>query len=225
MGHFRVAVCHEFDLEKNRQLIFHLNGSAPGLALKLRHAATRKWAIRSSFRFRVSDNLHTDSPQNDPGVKREKRYVLHISRTTIRHFSWANWQLRYIETCTRLPAGPRPGRLFLGGSKFESNLGNKCTPAHFKVNKGTRTPPWDGLCFEHFPKVKMPQMFLHFSNKSKKRSRWCFFYEFHGLTPRFTFPVAFSPWEAGHGSYLYRVVRKFGVMGDFLVFCGTKFCH
>ena len=48
MGHFRVAVClgfnyckgNEFDLHNNSQLI-----CAPELALKLRHAATRKWAI------------------------------------------------------------------------------------------------------------------------------------------------------------------------------------
>ena len=36
---------NEFDLHNNFATHFHLNGCAPELALKLRHAATRKWAI------------------------------------------------------------------------------------------------------------------------------------------------------------------------------------
>ena len=37
---------NEFDLHKNTQLIYIcMNGCAPGLVLKLRHAATRTWAI------------------------------------------------------------------------------------------------------------------------------------------------------------------------------------
>ena len=40
MGHFRVAVCLSFEASLGAQLIyathFHLNGCAPGLALKLR---------------------------------------------------------------------------------------------------------------------------------------------------------------------------------------------
>ena len=49
---------NEFDLHKNTQLIYHLNGCAPGLASKLRHAATRKWAIKT--KLRAEKQFHDD---------------------------------------------------------------------------------------------------------------------------------------------------------------------
>ena len=63
MGHFQVGVCLGYKVCLGAQLLkrkrvlfaeeyathFQLDGYAPALAFKLRHAATRKWAIGVRF--------------------------------------------------------------------------------------------------------------------------------------------------------------------------------